>query len=218
MPHHAGRVPAIDAARQCLQICRDLSKRYLHNVYNWTFCCHWVLLHAPLTAFTGIFYSIIENPWNTEEDVRLLEDFVASLEPARRLSEPIDKFYRLCLAFINVAHAFARTKRQQQHHYVNDAVVGIARHANTVQVHENAYVQSTPVAGGLNAQPEVHHNLGTGATINGTLVHDLQQQQLLDVTNNLQDWYSGNASLYGMLEQDFSDPGFGFFHDGMGQD
>ncbi|EMC96618.1 hypothetical protein BAUCODRAFT_483952 [Baudoinia panamericana UAMH 10762] len=38
---HPGRLRAIESARQCLRISRDLANRYLHNVHNWTVCCHW---------------------------------------------------------------------------------------------------------------------------------------------------------------------------------
>lgn len=43
-----------------------------------------------------------------------------------------------------------------------------------------------------------------------------QQDQLLDMTS-LPDWYSGDVSLYGLLEQDFdsiNEMGFGYFGDG----
>lgn len=204
---HPGRFRAIEAARQCLRISRDLSNRYLHNVYNWTVCCHWVLLHAPLTTFTGIFYNIIAKPSDSQEDVQLLEDFVASLGPARQLSDPIEKFYQLCSAFVRVAQAYVRAKEQRQPTRNCDPTPQtlLQPASDLSDQHSSATGRSSPLT-------SITNRIDTGVAFGNATTNDFelqqqqQQQQFLDEIQSLQDWYSGNAALLGLIEQNFSDP------------
>lgn len=179
---HPAHFRAIEAARECLRISRDLSNCYLHNIYNWTICCHWVLLHAPITTFTGVFYNVIANPSDSQDDIKLLEDFVTSLAPARKLSEPIEKFYQLASAFVKVAQAYIRAKTQQPSM-------------------SNGSGQIDPSAG-MDLNGQYPAELGYKAAG--------QQQQIMDPFESLQEWYCGNASLYTLLEQDLGGSGFEF--------
>ena len=169
-----------------------------------------MLLHAPLTTFTGIFYNIIANPSDSQEDVQLLEDFVASLEPARRLSDPIEKFYQLCSAFVRVAQAYVRAKAQRQPTRNSDVAPRIASQA--LQPAIGLYDQHSPALGRSSPRTAITNSMVTGVALSNATTNDFeqQQQQFLDMTQSSQEWYSGNASLFGLLEQDFSDPGFEF--------
>ena len=175
-----------------------------------------MLLHAPLTTFTGIFYNIIANPSDSQEDVQLLEDFVASLEPARRLSDPIEKFYQLCSAFVRVAHAYVRAKAQWQPTRNSDVAPRIPSQA--LQPAIGLYGQHSPALGRSSPRTAITNSTVTGVALSNATTNDFeqQQQQFLDVTQSFQEWYSGNASLYGLLEQDLGDPSFEFFSDGTG--
>lgn len=126
---------------------------------------------------------MIANPHDSQEDVKLLEDFVISLAPARKLSDSIEKFYQLASAFVKVAQAYVRAKTQQRSMSDGNGQID----ASTLQ---------------------------SGMTLNGQYPAGLdsktpgQQQQITDPFENLQEWYSGNASLYTLLEQDLSGSGF----------
>lgn len=183
---HPGHFRAIEAARQCLRVSRDFSNCYLDNIYNWTMCCHWMLLHAPITTFTGVFYNVIANPHESQEDVKLLEDFVISLAPARKLSDPIEKFYQLASAFVKVAQAYVRAKTQQQSS-MSDG---------------NGPIDVSALQSGMNLNGQYSAGLSSKAAA--------QQPQITDAFESLQEWYSGNASLYGLLEQDLGGSGFDF--------
>lgn len=181
-PSQPGHSQALEAARQCLRLSRDISNRYCNNVYNWTTCCHWVLLKGPLiSCFTGVLYHAIANVATSQEDVQLLEDFVISLQAARSFSEPIEKFYQLCLAFVNVARAYVRAKTQQGA-TGNEAAPSQASRSNV--------------------DPQSQPNQAFGETTTN-LPDQQEMQQTLDVSQTFQDWYAGNATLYGLLEQDF---------------
>jgi len=215
---HPRRFRAIDAARECLRICRYIGKIYLDNLYNWTVFCHWVLLRVPLTPFTGIFYNVLANPQTSQEDLQLLEDFVASLEPARRLSDGIDKFYQLCAIYVKVTQAYVRAKAQQQppSNY-NPALQIPLQVPQPVMGEINEHVSAAGPYGLPKTIDANGADLADG-TVSGSVTLDISEQQehLFDMSN-LPDWYSGNVSLYGLLDQDFNDMdemAFGIFGDG----
>lgn len=213
--NHTRHYRAIEAARACLRISRDICSSFLDNVYNWTVYCHWVLLHTPLTPFTAIFYNIIANPQTSQADLQLLKDFLDSLQPARRLSDGIEKFYQLCSIFVKAAQAYVRAKTQQQsmsrpnmNPYLSSQVVQPA-------ISDFEQIFSAP---GFGMSTTTTSRNGTGLADGAQFSPGRQQQLVPDVTN-LQDWYTGNASLYGLLEQDFNElngMGFGYFGDGTG--
>lgn len=212
--NHPRRFRAIEAARKCLRISREISNNYSDNVYSWTVYCHWVLLRTPLTPFTGIFYNIIANPQTSQEDIQLLEDFVASLQPARRLSDGIENFYQLCSIFVKVAQAYVRAKAQQQSTSNNDMAPQIP--SQVLQPAIGKFDEHFSALGFFGPPTTTTKNgtgLADGAAFHNVAVNDPeQQQQFFDVTS-LQDWYSGNVSLYGLLEQDLNELneiGFGY--------
>lgn len=105
--------PALEAARVCLGICRDLRGSFASNEYLWAGYCHWfvlprysddhqqpvdtmyrVILHNPLTPFTVVFGNVITNHEAALDDLQLLEDYCVSLQPARRISEGVEKWVR----------------------------------------------------------------------------------------------------------------------------
>ncbi|KAL8783975.1 MAG: hypothetical protein Q9195_009230 [Heterodermia aff. obscurata] len=198
---------ALDTARKCLQLSRENSKTYMTktNVYAWTVYCHWVLLDAPLTPFTGVFCNVITNPESSHEDLQLLEDFVASLQPAVPLSEGVEKFHQLCCIFVNVARAYVRAKTHQ-------------RHANARSSNDYNFPQAPqPALGGFDElsaalgffAPDftASHDLTEGSE-RGTGVGDgLNNSSITEsaIMPSWLDWQSGNVSLYAMLEQDLHD-------------
>lgn len=114
-PNHPQYHRAVDAARDCLQAGVDIRNKHstINNPYAWSAYCHWMLLHAPVTPFMGVFGHIVAYPHNSKDDLALLEDFVGSLRPVAHLSEGIARFHQLCAVFVQVAQAYIQAKEHQ---------------------------------------------------------------------------------------------------------
>lgn len=72
-----------------------------------------VTLYTPLTPFTVLFTHVIHNHEDGRADLRLLNDFVESLKPARHVSGTIDRFHSLCSKFCQIAEAYISAKSQE---------------------------------------------------------------------------------------------------------
>ncbi len=203
--NHPRSSRALETARRCLQVNRENTKNHMknNNVYAWTVYCHWVLLDTPLTPFTGVVCNVIANPESSQEDLQLLEDFVASLQPAVPLSEGVEKFHQLCSIFVNVARAYVRAKARQ-------------RHANE-RTEDHNYSQALQPAMGefddlsaalgffgpdFTASQDLAMGSESGMDVSDGLNHGIADPALKP---SLLDWQSGNVSLYGLLEQDLND-------------
>ncbi|KAF4464017.1 fungal specific transcription factor domain [Fusarium albosuccineum] len=200
---HPRRFRALEAARECLRLSRDINYNHLPNVYAWTVYCHWVLLHTPLTPFTGVFCNVIANPHTTDDDLELLEDFVASVKPARRLSEGVEKFYQLCSVFLKVAQTYVRAKARQ------DAKASSPSSGTlTLEPETGAFDDYLSTLGFL--APQAIQNDPMSEYSTGHNPH-----QPLFGTGSLLDPYSGNVSLYKLLDQDIDDINFGYLESNM---
>lgn len=67
---------------------------------------------TPFAPFFVLFCYVIET--SSFADLKVLQDFVDSLEGGRGLSEPIDKLYRLCRVMCDIATLYVEAKAQQQ--------------------------------------------------------------------------------------------------------
>ena len=174
-----------------------------NNVYAWTVYCHWVLLDAPLTPFTGVFCNVIANPESSQEDLQLLEDFVASLQPAVPLSEGVEKFYQLCSIFVNVARAYVRAKTQQRHANERSDEYNFPQ---ALQPAIGEFDELSAALGFFGPDFTASQDLTMGSEP-GTDVSDGLNPSIAEpaIKPSLLDWQSGNVSLYGMLEQDLND-------------
>lgn len=190
-----GTSPALDAARRALWLSIEIKKVHKDLPETmWSSHCHWTLLHAPFTPFTVVFCNIIANTLDASEDLRLLADFVATLKSLSSLSEGVAKLYRLCDVFQKVAELYVQAKAQE---------------ATRVNLQEtNAAPPMQP-----SMQPAINDIDGYLSTIgfappptenfaNNSLGNDQ-----LDATY-LNDWFYGNSSLMGLLEQDLTYPGW----------
>ncbi|KAF5010795.1 hypothetical protein FDECE_3057 [Fusarium decemcellulare] len=195
---HPRRFRALEAARECLRLSRDINYNHLHNVYAWTVYCHWVLLHTPLTPFTCVFCHVIANPHTSDDDLELLEDFVASVKPARRLSEGVEKFYQLCSVFLKVAQTYVRAKAR------HDAKASSPSSGTlTLEPDMGAFDDYLSALGFLDPQAIQNGPMSEYSTGNNP-------HQPLFGTGSLLDPYSGNVSLYNLLDQDIDDINFGY--------
>ena len=172
---------ALRCARDCLQTSTDLAKLHQRNIYSWVTYIHWVVLHSPMmTPFTVVFSHIIGDTEavTATEDLQLLQDFVATLEPARKLCEGTDKFSQLCNVFCDAAKAYLEVKRTKNK---QDVVI------NTSAIDEFDQVLA---------------DMGLATTVsNNNLGHFANGAST--TTDSLQDWYNANSSLYNLLDQDF---------------
>lgn len=114
--NHPRHHRAIEVARECLRAGIEIRDKHFasNNIYSWAVYCHWMLLHAPVTPFMGIFGHIVADPGTSENDLALLEDFAESLRPAAHLSDGISKFHQLCAVFVQVARAYLQANKQRK--------------------------------------------------------------------------------------------------------
>lgn len=157
-----------------------------------------ITLNTPLTPFTVLFCHIIANYKDCKEDLQLLERFIGSLHRSRSVSEGAEKFYQLCSVFWKVAEAYVQVKSDE---------------TKFLQAIDNGKAQDThsiALQSGIGDFDEYLSALGFAPQMFQVGPTDLPTSQFPldgDMSSYLQDWYSGNASLYGLLEQDLSNIG-----------
>ena len=138
-----------------------------------------------------LFCHIIANHQNCQEDLQLLQRYIDSLHHLRNFSEGAEKLYQLCSVFSKVAEAFVavKTMESQQSYPVHNG--GLQPMVEDFDEYLSAL--------GLGPQP-------FQPGFNGMAASDFQP--VGDMSAYLQDWYTGNAGLYGLLDQDLSDINF----------
>jgi len=191
-----GASPALGAARHALWLSIDIKKRHKDLPESmWSAHCHWTLLHAPFTPFTVTFCHIIANPTTASEDLQLLGDFVATLKSLSHLSEGVGKLYRLCDVFQKVADLYVKAKTQEAMR-------------TTMQSSNNAVPIAQP-----SMQPAINDidgylsAIGFAPPAMDNFANNPTGSDQLDATY-LNDWFQGNSSLIGLLDQDLSYPGW----------
>nr|POE46225.1 hypothetical protein CFP56_73187 [Quercus suber] len=146
-----------------------------------------VVLNTPLTPFTVLFCHIIANHHEVQDDLDLIRDYVVSLRPACQLSDGIEKFYRMCSVFWKVAEAYVSAKLSEEASRLKN-VSPTTQNLESVMGEFDGYLSSLGFAP---VPPELEVESATSGAAAS------------DMSSYLYDWYSGNASLYGLLEQNF---------------
>lgn len=189
----SGSSRAVEAARMALRSAPDMSRYENENEYFWVLYCHWVTLNVPLTPFTVLFCHIIANYRDCDADLRLLERFVRSMHRSRGVSDGTEKLYQLCSVFWNVAKAYVHVKNQE--------VQGLQENSDGI-MSSTTQAGTQPVTGdfdeylsALGLAPQPVHIDSTDLPGSGFQLEE-------DISNYLQDWWSGNGNLYGLLDQD----------------
>jgi hypothetical protein len=148
------------------------------------------LFHAPFTPFTVTFCHIIANPLYANDDLVLLAEFVVTLRSLEYLSEGVAKLCRLCDIFQKVAELYTQAKIQEFDRGNQQ------RDESGVPVIESRQPAIDDIDGYLStigfAPPSMD-------TFDNSLVDDAQ----LDA-DHLSNWFQGNNSLMGLLEQDLA--------------
>ncbi|KAE9582028.1 hypothetical protein CGMCC3_g1959 [Colletotrichum fructicola] len=154
---------------ECMQRIAE-EGRHLKAVY-----VHWAILLTPFTPFFVLFCHVIDT--SSAEDLKRLNDFVASLRPACALSEPVEKLHQLCQMLYNVALLYVETKSQQSEERgpINDEF--------------DVYLSA------LGFPP-------TEFPIQGIETGGISQPTMQ--TAQLGNWFSGSQYMMGLLEEDLS--------------
>lgn len=136
------------------------------------------------------FCHIIANPLHGKDDLLLLAEFVATLRSLEYLSEGVAKLYRLCDIFQKVAELYTQAKIQEANRG------NPKRDRSGVPVTESRQPAIDDIYGYLStigfAPPSME-------PFDSALVDDAQ----LDA-DHLSNWFHGNNSLMGLLEQDLA--------------
>ncbi|KAK5738434.1 hypothetical protein LTR17_005962 [Elasticomyces elasticus] len=189
--------PALESARKALEMNVDVWKMYKHLPdFIWSGHCHWTLLKTPITPFTVTFCHIIAHPYAATADIELLAEFVATLKELCRYSDGILKLHRLCDIFCKVASLYVQAKQKE------------ASQKQNLQYRGSASMQPEPWMG----QPAVN-DIDQYLTAIGfappTALGDDGQIAMdgsMDFDASfLNDWYQGNNTIMGFLEQDIPD-------------
>lgn len=114
---------------------------------------------------------------------------------SRGVSEGAEKFYQLCSVFWKVAEAYVHVKNRElrnlQHESGTMALGPQSELPQTMVGDFDEYLSALGLA------PQPYH---MDADDMSSSEFPVQRE----MSTYLQDWYSGNASLYGLLEQDLS--------------
>ncbi|KYK58789.1 fungal specific transcription factor domain protein [Drechmeria coniospora] len=163
---------AMTVHQQCVQLANLGS--YFRSIY-----VHWNLLLTPFAPFFVLFCYIIET--SSLDDLRILQEFVASLDEVRDSSETIEKLYRLCRVMCDVAGLYVEAKSQQQE---DQTMVPIGDEFE-MYLSQLGFM-STEDQAMSHAQ-----NNGGPPPVNGRVAQ-------------IADWFSGNRNMMGLLEEDLS--------------
>jgi hypothetical protein len=193
-PNDTGTSPALGPARSALQTVQELGEtKQLLSESAWSSYLHWVTMNTPFTPFTVIFSHVIANYRESEQDLRLLQGFVNSLEHVATLSEGVGRFHQLCSTFYQVAEAYTSAKnREDNAQEANEAALSQQQGAllpTLEEIDECLAILDY-------AQPPLFE---TG--YNGTSTTDIGREE--QSSSCLYDWYAGNASLVGLMEFGF---------------
>ncbi|KAF6815489.1 fungal specific transcription factor domain-containing protein [Colletotrichum musicola] len=133
------------------------------------------ILLTPFTPFFVLFCHVIDS--SSAEDLKRLNDFVASLRPACPLSESVEKLHQLCQMLYNVAILYVETKSQQ------------SEERGPISDEFDVYLSA------LGFPPAEYPVQGVET---GGMTQPTMQ------TAQLGNWFSGSQYMMGLLEEDLS--------------
>jgi hypothetical protein len=184
--------PALESARRALRLNIEAwhSYKYLPD-FIWTGHCHWTLLNVPMTPFIVIFCHIIVHPFTSNVDLSLLAEFVTMLQHLCRFSEGVIKLYRLCDTFSKVGNLYVQAKHNQSGPQLDTQPTDFTVDPNSDWIGQ-------PAVNNIDDYLSAMGFLPPSDSFTGNAEYD---------TSFLADWYQGNSSLMGLLEQDLTFPG-----------
>ncbi|OQE02169.1 hypothetical protein PENVUL_c040G05964 [Penicillium vulpinum] len=212
----------IDTARQALEIHRQCvaALNETDDLLKISYM-HWGILLSPFVPFIVIFCNIITT--SNADDLFLLEEFIASLQPLSAFSQSVDRLHTLCSVLGTVARLYfeANTRTQTaadqdqdlaqvgQEFDVYLSALGLAptNYMNTTNSdnfqmgNSQGYFQADNPAIHVNAAelPQQHVG-GFSAPPDASQV----QGQGSGTAAQLGNWFWGNQYMMGLLEEDLS--------------
>ncbi|KAK6500278.1 hypothetical protein TWF481_010623 [Arthrobotrys musiformis] len=179
----------IDAARAAFGFHRECMELTADNLVAMAGYLHWTILYSPFTPFIVLFCHVIET--SNLDDLRLLEQFAESLQPALSISQAIEKLHRLCKLLHQIAALYIEAKGQQpqgsdMNMVGNDLDTYLSQLGFLTQSHATEAVNISDTSG-LGGVP------------------------IMNPGQELGDWFSGNRYVLGLMEDDFLDIDPGMF-------
>ncbi|TLD18287.1 fungal-specific transcription factor domain protein [Venturia nashicola] len=181
-------------ARKSLQSHLLVANTYKYNHSRmWVGYIQWNLLNIPFTPFMVVFCHVIAIYSN--DDLELLAAFVESLKPLTDdRSEGIEKLYRLCFVFHQVARLYVEAK-------VQEARTQAQTQAQS-QVNLTAGAAFDPYLSMLGFAPNQSQYLVPEWPQTTNIAADWPRGTELTANENMQDWFSGNSNIMSLLDQD----------------
>ncbi|KAG6072724.1 hypothetical protein E4U16_005160 [Claviceps sp. LM84 group G4] len=170
----------LETARKAMKVHQECTRKSTIGGYFRSIYIHWNLLLTPFAPFFVLFCYVIETA--SLDDLRLLQEFVESLNEARDASESIDKLYRLCQVMCDVAGLYVEAKSQQQ------------QDQNMVPIGDE-FEMYLGQLGFMPTEDQAMTNSGDNEAGSASLTSQAAQ---------IADWFSGNRNMMGLLEEDLS--------------
>lgn len=178
----------------CTQLTRNLTR---------------TLLFAPFTPFIVLFCHVIESPQDSEEDLKRLEGFVASIEAvAPTLSDAASKMHRLFGVLSKVAQRYtvyqSSTTSQEQAPVDEQAILNayLTALGFPPMNQKKSQQQNTDFASVTNQ--DVHVGQALDGCFNNMLGIDGEVGMLptawIGHTTELREWFEGNQHMMNVLE------------------
>ena len=140
-------------------------------------------MSTPFAPFFVLLCYVIET--SSLEDLKVLQDFVISLDVVRGSSDTVSKLYWLCHVMCDAALSYVEAKLQQQDQYLGPVGDEFEMYLNQLGLIPGACPAVVP------------------ATDTSTTVQSNGQ------TTYIADWFSGSVNMIGLLEEDLSHIGSG---------
>ncbi|KJZ74289.1 hypothetical protein HIM_06295 [Hirsutella minnesotensis 3608] len=169
----------LEAARKAMSFHRQYTELKNLGSYFRSIYVHWNLLLTPFAPFFVLFCYVIET--SSADDLKLLQEFVDSLDACRDCSETIDKLYRLTNVMVDAAGLYVEAKARQQQDQTM-APIGDEFEMYLSQ---------------LGFMPTEDQAIANAPNTRGPPIANGQVAQIAD-------WFSGNRNMMGLLEEDLS--------------
>jgi hypothetical protein len=146
------------------------------------------VLFSPFIPFIVLFCHTIETP--DTEDLRRLEEFVVSLEPACAFSEPVSNLHRLSQVLFNVAIRYTESKLHRAPNHAGPNYY--------MYLSELGFVMPVGNSSG-HLQPHGNSNIGEEVEMLASVQPDLK---LNTQSAHLNEWFSGSRDMMAVLGDD----------------
>ncbi|CAH0024442.1 unnamed protein product [Clonostachys rhizophaga] len=166
----------IETARAAFRYHEELMVLFKGRLETQAYYIHWTLLFTPFTPLLIVFCHVFESL--DPDDLHMLQNFTASLEPVRHMSESIDQLHSITTTLYNVASSYlrARTKATEgpEAQMLDDSFTGYLNQLGLLPVPDEHYLSDA------------------------RLISEPSQ------TMGAENWFSANLNLFGLLEGDFA--------------